>query len=1006
VATLSDRRKILLIVLSVLIFCPLLVCMFLPRLIGSQNGSQIESNLKLKISTYDFYSRDPIGGVEVTVAMASGNNLIFRISEVSDDNGTVIAEISSPQGVALPLSFTSLDLSGRWALMKVVGNETYRVADRRWKASDRQSFLLNVSRYCFSGIGPSVQADQDGSILDVGLYLTPGWLIGVYDPIPDVGVFDRHVTVKIVDANFVEFEDMNSAIVPIGKPLILKGTVSYLSGLVASLNWNFELNVDLEDREFIDLTPPLIRALSATQVREIRRILNMLSLYGFELGEQYEKLANIKDLYDQAASDIELQNYGAAFANLQRAAALYFDVYSFTIQTYSGSVFRMVTFGLIIILFSLIFSRLIAENKREVILLFLASLAITSALFGSTQPYLRLLVSDPSVLFQSITLAPLVNLVLVVPVVVAILLVGLSRIRDLLWETLEVSIRNLKRRRLRTSLTLFTIVVVSASAMSLLTFGTERPSLSFPLRNVKPAVDYGLVIYKHEVRRAINPSRERPPQLEYYLPIQQQEIEWFSSQVWVEDFDIYGIKRIRLMRADGFMLGNLSTFNLVIINPTFTEKYQNVSRNLKVNWLAPQDSSMILVGSTVAEKYDLAEGSEIILDDRRFIVKDIFDEKTVVEKLKDIDGSFFLFQLSDPGTGKIEQESFIFGSLYDFDFSDFAAYRVSIRLKEDYGGKLAEVAEDILKLGYSFYETGEYRVVDTYIIHVVSSGSVSVVFSDFPVTVVIGQWQNHIVPLIFAGMILFSSTLGAVSERKSEIKTVYVVGASPLRIRMAFVIEGLTLGIIGGIFGYVLGYFFAEFSQLALPTLVRQNITSESPFVIAILMSVTASVLGCLVPSRAAVNLVVPSGRLRNRLSDLAAMEGNEALLDMPMKTERLEASGFRHFLKEWAEKKQSSRSTVGMNVEQISFTEALDEKTQCKVILSYSSDITEQSSYFQLFLSLEEGLLRVALRPVDAWTKRECSWSSKHKHNMENLVSTLRDEIFEFIDWERRAIS
>jgi hypothetical protein len=61
------------------------------------------------------------------------------------------------------------------------------------------------------------------------------------------------------------------------------------------------------------------------------------------------------------------------------------------------------------------------------------------------------------------------------------------------------------------------------------------------------------------------------------------------------------------------------------------------------------------------------------------------------------------------------------------------------------------------------------------------------------------------VPLVIAALIIFTTMLNSVSERKKEIYVYTSLGLAPIHIGALFVAEALTYGLMGAVFGYIAG---------------------------------------------------------------------------------------------------------------------------------------------------------------------------------------------------------
>src|SRR5213076_728247 len=61
------------------------------------------------------------------------------------------------------------------------------------------------------------------------------------------------------------------------------------------------------------------------------------------------------------------------------------------------------------------------------------------------------------------------------------------------------------------------------------------------------------------------------------------------------------------------------------------------------------------------------------------------------------------------------------------------------------------------------------------------------------------------VPLAIAAMIIFNTMMGSIAERRREIHVYTSLGLAPLHVGALFVAEAMTYGLIGSVFGYIIG---------------------------------------------------------------------------------------------------------------------------------------------------------------------------------------------------------
>lgn len=138
--------------------------------------------------------------------------------------------------------------------------------------------------------------------------------------------------------------------------------------------------------------------------------------------------------------------------------------------------------------------------------------------------------------------------------------------------------------------------------------------------------------------------------------------------------------------------------------------------------------------------------------------------------------------------------------------------------------------------------------------------------------------QIDVVQFIIAAIILIGITNTMtmnVMERTVEIGTAMALGARRRRILGLFLLEGLTLGAVGGVSGIVLGYGLAELiSYIGIPMppspgmsrgFTAAIIVTPQIVVQALLLAVVTTLLASLYPAWRASRLVIVDALRRNR---------------------------------------------------------------------------------------------------------------------------------------------
>lgn len=111
----------------------------------------------------------------------------------------------------------------------------------------------------------------------------------------------------------------------------------------------------------------------------------------------------------------------------------------------------------------------------------------------------------------------------------------------------------------------------------------------------------------------------------------------------------------------------------------------------------------------------------------------------------------------------------------------------------------------------------------------------------------------NIVILILTTISVSTTMMAIITERRKEIGLKKALGAHNKEIIMDFIGESVLLGFLGGIFGNVLGYVFAQRVSLSV---FGRLITFQYllvPFVVII--SILITTLGCIIPVKNAVDI-------------------------------------------------------------------------------------------------------------------------------------------------------
>ena len=161
----------------------------------------------------------------------------------------------------------------------------------------------------------------------------------------------------------------------------------------------------------------------------------------------------------------------------------------------------------------------------------------------------------------------------------------------------------------------------------------------------------------------------------------------------------------------------------------------------------------------------------------------------------------------------------------------------------------------------------------------------------------IGGFSRLFIPLLIAGSIILNTMLGTVYERKSEIAVYNAIGLNPTHIFLFFLAEAFVYSVVGSVAGYLIG----QVASMVLQTfqLVPEvNINFSSLMVMyAILLTIALVLLSTIYPALVATRTAVPSGK---RKWSMPEHDGKKMNVVFPFIYQPNLAPGVMHYLYEY----------------------------------------------------------------------------------------------------------
>ncbi len=154
--------------------------------------------------------------------------------------------------------------------------------------------------------------------------------------------------------------------------------------------------------------------------------------------------------------------------------------------------------------------------------------------------------------------------------------------------------------------------------------------------------------------------------------------------------------------------------------------------------------------------------------------------------------------------------------------------------------------------------------------------------------------RSLIIPLLIGGMIIFNTMLSSLAERRREIYVYTSLGLAPLHVGFLFLAEAITYGLMGTIFGYVVGQGVATgLSEMGWLGDITLNYSGTQAIMIMVMVLMVVMV-SSLVPAYLAGRLAAPSNV---RSWQVPQPEGDTITDFLPFTVTSGTASGIAAFL-------------------------------------------------------------------------------------------------------------
>ena len=670
---------------------------------------------------------------------------------------------------------------------------------------------------------------------------------------------------------------------------------------------------------------------------------------GFLVSAESQDLMDAYSLIDASLLSVQDRSYDEAFAKLRRA---YF-VTKGTIDKLHGLVqISSLSAFLLLPMFAFIASssaylvterdaclEMFSQEKKKISISInlIVSILVYSLMAGTfyfTYPGCRL-TNQPLFLASTILFLMIGQVAVILP---RMFLGKKSEDRSIQFGSAVViafsmACRNLRKRRMRTLLSLSNMMVLVFGFITLTSIST---GFGLATHSLPPGLSQHAILIRDRLEGSEEP----------FLPLAPSFLEWLKDQPNITQTSpkaetIPARDYVWLYTESGerfFVRGILG------IAPSAERNFTNIDKVVTGgSYLQDDDLKGILICSSLKETLKVDVGDKLFGFDRDFVVRGFFG-KEAMETIIDVDGQLLIPRFIDPlGIIPCDGDAVIIAA-YNTSLSlpGVALSRVNVQLKDSSPQQYSEFARSVVL-------SREYRVFvshpnSLYFQHIGSY---------------IEEKGTGLIPFLMVLVMMNISLvmLGSVTERKDEIGSLSSVGLNPTHIAALFIAEAAIIGFIGGGLGYllgILGYRTGLTSWLGALQ-VREKASAEWGLV-ALLLSGFTAIFAAVIPALRASTMVTPSllRRWRFDRSERPTKVGQSWVMRMPVKIMSRELEPLTAFIL-----KRLQESKGADYVLDVSLEEDMDRERRFSFTFlsrTEKSSIQEQSKNELLIKRAEDG--------------------------------------------------
>lgn len=697
----------------------------------------------------------------------------------------------------------------------------------------------------------------------------------------------------------------------------------------------------------------------------------MVYLY-VQNGEKYEEIA---------VEDWKRGDYIMHRIDAKTAWGFYINAYLEVMKVLKGATSSSFTFLFFLLPFAVVLERLLFEHEKTMKALQTISVifAIFMGLMYVIHPGFRIAPNlGMNILVFSMSLFSIVALILMVGELIALIRekreskmgIHASEISRLgaLMAAFILGIRNMKKRRLRSALTIISIMVVTGALVSSVSISTAfLPSY---ITGTQRKIPYNGFLIRGE--------QWNPLSRKFYETIGKYEIvQNIGFTVWAYPVGTGEIDFIVEKTGEKYGINALWG-----VTPWEGEASGVAATVVKGSWLEEDDYRACILSKALSESLEIDIGDTINIYGISFHVKGIIDDQNLIQ-LVDFDGYPKRPAHLSVGIGgrvTAREEEFLLPENVIIIHAE-TAYQlggmiVKVYIKAKPNVTVEAMRESALDMAFRYkmhVYMGFNNTVEEY------SPKFKQMTLGLPMLIVL---MGILIITVLNTMIT------AVYERKSEIFTYSSVGLSPTHVSGLFIAEAVTVGLVGGMLGYILGTgLHIIFDALNILQTLHPNFTSGwiPGSMLIVLLTTLASTL---YPMRVASKLVTP-GVMRKW--KIPPPKGDEWFIPLPFAPAKIEVDGLMNYIYEYLEVHRTEKEEK-FTSDKLWMEEKKTETERIKTIVAHTRHRPWDQGIMNI-IKINARIPKEGTCSMDIYVKRLGGLTSPWKHAVREFADEIRKQ-------------